>query len=177
MKRATYLFPVLILAIAILATGCSGDEAPPPTTESQPGTAAPAPSAVSSADRVPLTREQLKTIATSVKKWKAAGHSYADLNRKRATDDGLVPIEMVTENGLTHLFGGPADIGAAPANVGIPDTFYLLFSGVPSESCVQLTWPPNDGYIVFPGTWMKTATSEEQAKSLCTTGNIWFVAK
>jgi len=176
MKRATYLLPGLVLAITILATSCT-QEAPPPTAQSQPGAPGPAPTTVIPADSVPLTKEQLKTIATNVKRWKAAGHSYSELNKKRAIDDGLVPKEMIRENGLVHLFGGPADIGAAPANAGVPDTFYVLFSGVPNDLCVKLAFPATDNFLVYAGNFLKTATSEEQAKSLCTTGNLWFIAK
>lgn len=177
MKRATYLIPVLIMSIAVLMTSCS-QEATQPQPPTQAGGPAPTPKPfVPPADAVPQTVEQLKTILANVKKWKAAGHNYPDLNKNVAMSEGLLPREMITENGPMHLFGGPADISAAPPNTGIPNTFVVLYSGVPNDDCVKLTFPAPENFVVFAGEYLKTATSEQQAKSLCTTGNIWFVAK
>lgn len=179
MKRATYLFPVLILSMAILATSCSQEGPQPAATPSQPTAAAPSPKStvMPTAEAVPLTKDHLKALAASLKQWKASGHKYADINNQRAISDGLVPKEMVGEKGLVNLFGGPADISLAPANAGVPDTFLVLFSGVPNDACVKLAFPAPDGFVVYAGDFLKTATSEAQANSLCTTGNMWFVAK
>lgn len=174
MKRAIYLSPLLFLAISILVTSCSQGG-----PESQPNTTTPSSNStnVPSAESVPKTIEQLKAIISNAKRWKAAGHSYADLNFRRAIADDLLPKEMVDRDGIRNLFGGPVDIGPAPETVGVPDTFLVVFSGVPNESCVKLAFPANDNFIVYAGTYQKTPASEEQAKSLCTTGNMWFVAK
>lgn len=180
MKRATYLFPVVILSIVILMIGCGQDQPQPQANApSQPGAPAPAPTStpVPIAEAVPQVQEQLKTIFANVQKWKAAGHRYADLNSKVAISDGLVPKEMISETGLMNVFGGPADISLAPPNAGVPDTFLVLFSGVPNEACVKLAFPTPPNYLVYAGDYMKTAPSEAQAKTLCTTGNMWFVAK
>ncbi|HVQ39777.1 MAG TPA: type 4 pilus major pilin, partial [Pyrinomonadaceae bacterium] len=125
----------------------------------------------------PQTTAQLKAIFSNAKNWKAAGHNYSELNRARAIADGVVPAEMIIHNGIQNLFGGPVDIGPAPAHTGIPDTFLVLFSGVPNADCVKLAFPAPDGFVAYAGDYLRIAASEDQARSLCTTGNMWFVAK
>jgi hypothetical protein len=125
----------------------------------------------------PTTTAQLRTVLTRVKKWKAEGHNYSELNPNRAIADDLIPAEMIIHNKLQNLFGGPVDITAAPANNVMPYTFLLLFSGVPDEDCVNLAFPPNDDFLVYAGDYRRIASSLEHAKLLCTTGNMWFVAR
>lgn len=125
----------------------------------------------------PKTTEQLSVIARNAKKWKADGHNYSELNRTRAIADGLIPLEMIINGGIQNLFGGPVDISPAPLSAGIPDTFLVLFSGVPNDECVKLAFPPPNDFVVYAGNFLKLAGSEEEARSLCTTGNMWFIAK
>lgn len=135
-------------------------------------------SPASGTERVNKASREINALIANVKRWKEKGHSYQELNRQRALDDGLFPGEMIDPNRLPkNAWGGAVDIAPAPANMG--DTFLIVFSGIPHEECVRLSFPINNNYKVYAGTFIETSVpaSEEQARSLCLTGNMWFVAR
>jgi len=145
--------------------------------DDQPSHSSPPTFAEAPADNVKKTSEQLRAILKNVKLWKAQGHNYTELNQSRALTDGLFPGEMVSNGLIRNSFGGPVDISFAPPTATNADTFLLVFSGVPDEDCAKLCFPAVNGFTVYAGTFQKAPASKDQAKSLCTTGNMWFVAR
>jgi hypothetical protein len=134
--------------------------------------------ASSAAGRVGEAARQLQSLVGNVKAWGAKGNGFESLGVKRALADGLFPAGMLRPDGVpANPWGGPVDVGPAPPAMG--DTFLVVFSGVPDEECVRLSLTPSASYKVYAGTFLDTSSpaDAEAAKSLCATGNMWFVAK
>lgn len=141
--------------------------------------AAPPPSpSSSSSGHAGEAAQELNSLVANIKAWGAKGNAYKGLDVKRVKDEGLFPSEMLRPDGSpVNPWGGAVAVDPAPPAMG--ETFLVVFSGVPGEECVRLSVTPSASYKVLAGTFSESSSpaDERAAKSLCTTGNMWFVAK
>jgi hypothetical protein len=126
-----------------------------------------------SQDYVKKSIDQIATVIDEIKLWKLNGHDYGLLSNKRAIADGLIPPEVVADENNIHLPWGNALI--EPLQNG--SSFSILFSNVANQHCVQLWKYGVEKMIIYTGYFGKTPINEDEARSFCTTGNIWLLPK
>jgi len=117
---------------------------------------------------------QIHFMLKRIQEWRDSGNDYRNLGNQRAIADGLVPSSMIV---------GPQSIVNPWSGItieGSPDgeSFYLLYSGVPTDYCAKLAMIlQTEGIIAYAGNYGKEPMDELQAKDFCTTGNMWFLPK
>lgn len=173
-KQITRRSVPLVLALGSFAVfGCSDKTSKPGETAS--ATAPASTSATTpSQEKVKAAIDELTAIMNNAKEWKARGHNYNELSRNRAIADGIFPKQMLNESGgVVNPWGGAATIDPVPSR----NAFCVVFSHIPAPDCVQLYTQGKSLFAVHAGSFGTEPANEQEAKSLCETGNMWFMPK
>lgn len=185
MKRSlrSHLIVLIVTAGLSLLVACSDKQSSTNTTGSAtpaPGTGAPVTSSAPVAvqltpeQRVSQSIEQIKAMINNATRWKAAGHSYRQINQSEALKAGIIPKDLIRGDGaVVNVWGGAVAIEPHPEK----DSFSILYSAVPVADCVQLALQGQKSFEVRTGSWGGIASNESQARAICTSGNMWFIPK
>ena len=92
--------------------------------------------------RIGRMHQELMDLKKVVSQRYVAADSYNGINFDKMIEEKIIPFELRNKR---HSFGGDVEIGAGDAN---GETFYIKFSSVPEQACVELgsiLWVVNDG--------------------------------
>jgi hypothetical protein len=148
---------------------------PPSSSPAASSAQSPSSPVVSAEAKVAQALAQLNAITENAKRWRTQGRTYKELTLPKAVADGVVPREMIRANGaVVNTWSGAVGIDPHPASA---ETFTILFSAVPSSDCVPLVMQARNKFEVRAGSWGSIPTTENEARTACATGNVWFIPK